>query len=138
MRQPPFFLILSLCPKLSLSLPSPQPTAPSEKGPGRHNLRSPDLPRRHRRACRRKFLDFHIFFDGFVLSPPATKSNTSGFDGSWIGVPDTQKSQTLGQMSNLIEVVIYCHCSSTDGPLASWSRAVPGFCLIGFINGAAC
>ncbi|KAI5318190.1 hypothetical protein L3X38_037898 [Prunus dulcis] len=30
------------------------------------------------------------------------------------------------------------HSASTDGPLGSWSRGVPGACFIGFISGAAC
>ncbi|CAL8152302.1 unnamed protein product [Prunus armeniaca] len=34
-----------------ISPPSPQPATPPEFGPGCHNLRTPELPRRHHRAC---------------------------------------------------------------------------------------
>ncbi|CAL9010995.1 unnamed protein product [Prunus brigantina] len=80
-RQPPFFLTSSLSPKQPFSQSSPQPTAPSEKGPGRHNLRSPEVPPTSPSKFPPKKAWFGRFFADCFLSPPATNSDAREFSG---------------------------------------------------------
>ncbi|CAL2257581.1 unnamed protein product [Prunus armeniaca] len=75
---------LSLCPLSPPSTASPPPTTPPEKRPGRHHLRSPDLPRRHRHACRRNWPCFHRFFANLVLSSGHQFRHLSACGGTWV------------------------------------------------------
>ncbi|CAL9006046.1 unnamed protein product [Prunus brigantina] len=96
-RQPPFFLTSSFCPKHPLFLPSPQPSASPEKGPRRHHSRSPEVPP----PSPSKIPPEKASFDMFRPLDRTQTHDRVGFDGLWIGVPDTPKSQTLALMVEL-------------------------------------
>ncbi|KAI5334767.1 hypothetical protein L3X38_024900 [Prunus dulcis] len=95
----------------SLSPPPPLPPTSVDLDRARHIAGAPELPRRHRRASRRDFFCFHRISSAVILPPSATNSDTSdrlGFDGSWIGVPDTPNSQTLCPGYSYILLIRFC------------------------------